>query len=816
MKAMFTWPSAAAGPAVRAARSGLSGRRVQAMVIGLVLLVSTAASTLALGLLVDSNAPFDHAFAVQHGSEVTATVQASPAQLAATTRLPGVTAAAGPFPETTITATVPFAPPSGQGPPGVFQQQLTLVGRPSPGGSVDDLTLATGHWPTQPDQIVLNNIRGPDETIGTQLTVTGVPGSPRLTIVGFANSITQTAAAWVLPSEVGALRVPGAPDVSQMLYRFTRAGTGSQINADVASVRAALPRGSVLGAQSYLTVKLQDTNSIAPWVPFIVAFGVMGLLLSVLIVANVISGAVVAGTRRIGVLKSIGFSPGQVVASYVIQVAVPAFLGCVLGVIGGNLLSVPLLSQTAQVYGVGALAVPVWVDVAVPLVMLGLAGAAAVLLALRAGRMSAVQAIATGRAPRPEHGYAAHRVLGRGPWARLPRPVTIGLAGPFARPTRTAITLAAILFGGVAVTFGAGLGASLNQVYNDLSHSAAEPVQVNIPGAPGQNGGGGGGGTVQAAPGSGPGPAVPSLAAQEQAVTAALRAQPGTLRYVAESDDQIRVLGLSDRLSLIGFGGDASWTGYALIAGHWYSGTDQADVNTGFLTQTGTKVGDSYTLTSGSHQITIRIAGEIFDPSGGNAEIIASQSALNALDPGLSPNHYDVALMPGTNAQAYADALTAKLGQVYQVSANSRSSSQFFVIIGLVATLTLLLVAVAGLGVLNTVVLQTRERVHDLGVFKAIGMTPRQTIAMVVCSVAGIGLVAGLIGIPAGIALQHYVLPIMGHAAQTDLPPSVLNVYHPAELVLLALSGLVIAVAGALGPAGWAAKTRTAFALRAE
>ena len=494
----FTWPPAAGGPAVRAARSGLSGRRVQTAVIGLVLLISTAASTLALGLLVDSNAPFDHAFAAQHGSEVTASAQASTAQLAATAHLPGVTAAAGPFPETTITATVPFTPPPGQGPPGVFQQQLTLVGRVSPGGPVDDLTLESGHWPTQPNQIVLNDIRGPGESIGTQLSVTGVPGSPHLTIVGFANSITQTAAAWVLPSEVGALRAPGAPDVSQMLYRFAHAATGSQISEDVASVRAALPRGSVLGAQSYLTVKLQDTSSIAPWVPFIVAFGVMGLLLSVLIVANVVSGAVVAGTRRIGVLKSIGFSPGQVVASYVIQVAVPAFLGCVLGVIGGNLLSVPLLSQTAQVYGVGALAVPVWVDVAVPLVMLALAGAAAVLLALRAGRMSAVQAIATGRAPRPKHGYAAHRVLGRGPWARLPRSVTIGLAAPFARPTRTAITLAAILFGGIAVTFGAGLGISLNRVYNDLSHSATEPVQVNIPGAPGQNGGGG---QVKAAPG---------------------------------------------------------------------------------------------------------------------------------------------------------------------------------------------------------------------------------------------------------------------------------------------------------------------------
>jgi putative ABC transport system permease protein len=797
-------------PAVRAARGGLSGRRVQAMVIGLVLLVSTAASTLALGLLVDSNAPFDHAFSAQHGSEVTAITRASSAQLAATTRLAGVTAAAGPFPETTVTANIPIGPPPGQsGPSGVMQQPLTVVGRASPAGPVDDLTLTSGHWATQPGQVVLADIRGPGEQIGTQITVTSVPGSPRLTIVGFATSITQTAQAWVAPAEIAALRAPGAPDVAQMLYRFSSAGTTAQVNADIATLRAALPHGALLGAQSYLTVKLQDTGSIAPWVPFIVAFGVIGLVMSVLIVANVVSGAVVAGTRRIGVLKSIGFSPGQVVASYVIQVAVPAFLGCVVGVVVGNLLSVPLLSQTAQVYGVGALAVPVWVDVVVPLAMLGLACAAAVLLALRAGRMSAVQAIATGRAPRPKHGYAAHRVLGRGPWARLPRAVTIGLAGPFARPTRTAITLAAVLFGGIAVTFGVGLGASLNRVYNDLSHSAAEPVQVNIPGAPGQNGG-----PVKAGPG--PGPALPSLAAQEQAVQAALRAQPGTLHYVAESDDDIAVLGLSDRVSLIGFGGDASWTGYALISGHWYTGGDQADVNTGFLTDTGAKVGDSYTLTSGTRHLTIQIAGEIFDPGGGRPEIIASQSTLAALDPGLAPDQYDVALTPGTSAQAYANAVGAKLGQNYNVSANVSSSQQFYVIIGLIATLTLLLVAVAGLGVLNTVVLQTRERVHDLGVFKAIGMTPRQTVAMVVCSVAGIGLVAGLIAIPAGIALHHYVLPVMGNAAQTAVPASVLNVYHPAEIVLLAVSGLLIAVAGALLPAGWAARTRTAFALRAE
>jgi hypothetical protein len=98
--------------------------------------------------------------------------------------------------------------------------------------------------------------------------------------------------------------------------------------------------------------------------------------------------------------------------------------------------------------------------------------------------------------------------------------------------------------------------------------------------------------------GPGPGPALPSLAAQQPAVPAALRAQPGTLRYVTEADDDLAVLGLPDPVSLIGFGGDAGWTGYALIASHWYSGAGQADVNTAFLTDAGTTVGDSYTLTS--------------------------------------------------------------------------------------------------------------------------------------------------------------------------------------------------------------------------
>jgi len=787
--------------AVRTAlRGGLAGRRAQALAIGLVLLATCAASTLAAGLLADANAPFDHAFSAQHGADAILTVNAqrvSATELAATARLAGVTAATGPFAEAIVTATATV--PGG---PGVVQfQALTLAGRSSPGGPVDDIVLSSGHWPTATGQIVVSRDladQGPGISLspGQVIMLTGEPGSPKLTVVGVATSATDTADGWVLPAQITAL---GPPQAEQMLYRFTSAGSGAAVSADVAAVRRALPAGTVLGAGSWLTVRAQEAQNIAPTVPFLLTFGVIGLGVSVLIVINVVSGAVVAGTRRIGVLKAVGFTPAQVMSVCVLQVAVPAVTGVILGTVIANLLAAPLLGQTSRVFVVSPQSIPPWVDLAVPLAMFALAGIAALVPASRAGRLSAVQAITTGRAPRPSHGYAAHRLLSR--VRVLPRPVTIGLAGPFARPGRTLVTFAVILFGAVAVTFGVGLGTSLNRVAADLALPGAGQVQLGLPGQ-------------QGPPGQAP-PEPPSVvAAQEADMTGALRAQPGTLHYVTESKGQLGVTDMAGTASVTAFGGDASWIGYPLIAGHWY-GDGGAIVNTAFLNATGKQVGDSFTLTGDGRSATLTITGEVFRP-GNSAVVLTNLSSVAALDPAArTPQWYYVALRPGVNPQGYVNAIRTRLPT--GVSQQTSTAGPLLpAISALILILSLLLITVAGLGVLNTAVLMTRERVHDLGVFKAVGMTPGQVIAMVVTTVAATGLIAGMIAVPAGIALHHAILPLMGNAAQTGFPAGIYNVYNPPELVLLALAGLVIAVASALAPASWAAQARAATALRAE
>src|ERR1700728_2461803 len=183
-------------PVLRAMRGGLTRRRVQAAVIGVVLLVSTAASVLGLALAVDSNAPFDHAFAAQRGADATATVDsaaASPRELAATRRLPQVSCAAGPCPE--AAATRQLGGPSGctpaPGSPCYGAQTLpamALVGRVSPGGPVDDVILRSGHWAQRPGQVVLSSAEvypdgnlPPGTGLGARLIATGVAGTPTLT-----------------------------------------------------------------------------------------------------------------------------------------------------------------------------------------------------------------------------------------------------------------------------------------------------------------------------------------------------------------------------------------------------------------------------------------------------------------------------------------------------------------------------------------------------------------------------------------------------------------------------------------------------------
>jgi putative ABC transport system permease protein len=183
---------------------------------------------------------------------------------------------------------------------------------------------------------------------------------------------------------------------------------------------------------------------------------------------------------------------------------------------------------------------------------------------------------------------------------------------------------------------------------------------------------------------------------------------------VAEADQRVNVAGLSEQVPVTAFRGPASWVGYDIISGRWFSGPGQIDVPTNFLAVTGKAIGDTITMTFRGKDITVRIVGEVFDPTDRGLAMLTDWQTLASARHGLTPAAYDVGLRPGTVPSVYARTLSTALGADYPVGVNGNDPF-FLTLVGLIGTLTLLLAVVAGLGVLNTVVLHTRERVHDLG-----------------------------------------------------------------------------------------------------
>ncbi|MBS2963164.1 FtsX-like permease family protein [Actinocrinis puniceicyclus] len=789
----------------RVVRAGVARRKVQTLVMVLSTMMAVTATVLAGALLTASRAPFEHAFAQQNGAHLALQIdgsKASAAQVAATAHLPGVIASGGPYPQVTID--------HGTGDAGQFGTMdlppLTVVERPGPGGPLDDLALTSGRWATAPGEIVLSSdFFGPQPTLGMKLSFPDLSGGAVLTVVGAAKSVTGTADGWVVPGQIAALRPGAAAPAYQMLYRFAAAGTDAQVNADRAAVAARLPGAAVTGALSWLTAKLNAERGNAPFVPFIVAFGVLGLVMAVIIIGNVVSGAVGASLRRIGVLKALGFTPAQVVRAYIAQALIPSAFGIGFGVLFGNLLAVPLLRKTDLVIGTASLSVAAWVDIAAPVGVVALVALTAFAPALRAGRLRAVDAIAIGRSPTAGRGRTVRRLLGRAP---LPRAFSLGLGAPFARPGRALAVAAAVVFGATAVTFALGLVSSFQQIQVGLSRDGASQVSVDFAG------GRGGKSVMHVAPVGGA-PAAPDPAT----VAAAIAAQPGTRSYYGVGSTQAAVSGLSGATTVRLLQGSAAAYSSPIISGSWFTGPDQAVVPTRFLQATGASVGSTITLTDNGVKVPVRIVGEVFYLREGGTDVITDLRTLSAVDPSAHVGNYEVKLKPGTDPAQYVRSLNKVLhpvGADAQDNALDRHDSTLPILDGLIAILTAMLATVAGLAVLNAAVLETRERVHDLGVYKSVGMTPRQTITLVLGSVVLIGLIGGAVGVPAGVAVHRYVLPVMAHAAATNVPQSYLAVYGHTEMVLLGLGGPAIAILGALLPASWAARTRTATALRTE
>jgi putative ABC transport system permease protein len=776
-------------------------RRLQSAVIAVMVALASGTITLGINLLLESRSPFDRTFEAQNGAHLRVFYDArrvTPGQLVSTPAAIGASSSAGPWPNVYVTV-LHRESSSGQS-----RRQLDLVGRGSPEGAAERLHLASGRWVQAPGEIVVTRAFAAANhlSLGDHLVSLHTADKPSLTVVGEAvdvsqaptgsdyssvQSITRAQRAWVLPAQLADL-AGGSGLGYEMAYRFKSPPTQAELRDGMGGLRAGLPPGAISGASNYLATRdvYQADNQFL--LVLLLAFGIFALVASLATVINLVLGTVLAGYRDIGISKALGFTPLQVVGSIVAAMTIPALPGCAVGIPAGAALSLPLANQAAQ-----RLNLPSPPAVSPLAALLALGGilisvmAAAALPALRAGRMSAVQAIAAGGAPRSAQAWGpSHRLQ----HLRLPRPLSLGAGDAFARPLRGGLTVLAVLIGVATIVVAFGLRGSLSQVF---------PVIARV---------------------NGDVSLVRERTVSDRRVMAILNDQPQTHSVLAARNGPVVVPGLADPVDGVAFRGDTHSLGWSafLVRGRWLGASPgEVLLRRSVLDQAGLDVGSSFDGVIAGRPLRLHVVGEITAVDFG---ALLDWSTLTAADPSAEPDRYVVRLRPGANADAYAAAVQAREPDFLTVTPNraaqESTSDTINTLNGLMSVLVVVLALIAAAGVFSTMLLHVRERSRDVAILKAVGMSPRQLLTMVMTSSAVLGVIGGLVAMPLGVRTYHGLMTQLAQQIGNRPPPFAFDVLHPTTLYPLGAMGLAIALAGAFFPARRAARSRAAAMLRSE
>lgn len=776
--------------------SDIRRRRTQTAVLVIVVALASCVATMALTLVQEASGPYDRAFAQQRGAHLVAVydgTRVTPAQVRRAQRISGVTAIGGPWPARTVAfsgaANAHTAVPT--------KFEARVIGRAVPGGAVERLRVVAGRWARSPAEIVLSQKLATDGGLRVGDHVSALINGRKIAyvVVGEAVDINLPSPwlpqkAWVQPSD--RLVAGRTPQYYEVAYRFQQASTATAVAHDLAAVTAHLPSGALVRSFSWLDARA-DVNILATLVmTFLLAFSVFALAACALIVANIVAGAVLASYREIGILKGVGFTPGQVVGVFVGAMLLPAVVGCVIGIPIGALGSQPILQNVA-----GAMDLPTpstfapLTDLLVLLGVLLVVAIAAALPARRAGRLNAVRAIARGSGQ--EHGRSSRvsRILDG--WG-LPRFLSLGAGQAFARRLRGILTMIAVLIGVATLTFAVGFHTTSDRIASDPAFHSVDYL--------------GGSYQVKVDPRGG---------FTDRQTLHLLRAQPGTNYVLGYADLFVTVPGVSDPIQAVGVRGDATRMGYHALTGRWFLRPGEVVLGGAAFKAMHAHIGSTLKVSYQGRSMRLRVVGTYFDTTSGGRVMRFPFADLRRLSPGIQPYHYAVQLRPGTDTAAYARHLQATEPTFVALELNNQSSPQAAILGDVVTALAVILGLIAIVGVFNTVLLNTRERLRDVAVLKALGMSPAATVAMVAASACVIGALGGVLGVPAGVFLEQQVLALMASSVgSSTIPGGTGAAFNAALLVMLALAGVVLSVLGALPPARWAAHSPVVEALHAE
>jgi putative ABC transport system permease protein len=768
----------------------------------------------------------------------------SPQSLAAIEDAPGVVVAAPALERRTylspgVDQTTPAAP-------------VTALGiDPDPEARIRDLVITKGTGLSgvdTPEALVTQTLAATDGlTVGGTVTFTGPDGPVDLTIAG------------VLAGDGPVVGTGGRTVVLPLatMQRLFADDTVSRV--DVIAGEGATPDeaadaiGVALTSQPYVLSSPGDVarslrSSTADFRSTTALIAAVALFVGAFLIFNTLSMTVTERIRELGLLRAAGATRGQLVAFVLTQAVALGVLGAVLGLVAGVVLAELMAAELRTVQSIPFERVdPSPASVALLLVIgVAVTIAAAIEPARRAGSIPPVEALRERLDPVASRRarlrwlvavFAAVGVAGLVVWPRdvgpeglarsalvylvllvavLVAPWVLGALGRLAGlPFRGAFRMeerlarAAIVRDRSRTTLTVGalaVGLAMVVAVGGVAHQSRLAASVWL---------------AEVIPGDELLTSIRPVALDED-VVAELAGQPGVTRVspiatfevardgVRLDAAAIRGADLLDDGRLRFIAGDRSRALSGLDAG----GT--AILPRAIAERTGLGVGSTLTLAVGGGSVVdLRVAGVVertLPGAVGEAVLVGWPDATSLFgvegadvlavryDPGAEATARpevdriarESALEPTPLAQI-AGAVDDALGQVF----------------GLFDALAIVAVIVAALGIVNTLTVSVLERVRELGVLRAAGMTRGQVRRTVVVEAGILGLVGALLGIVTGLVAGAILVVLAGGG------PLVLDLPW-ASIIAAALLGVGVSMAAAWYPARLASRLAIVAAVQHE
>ena len=764
------------------ALADLRSHRLQTALILLILTAATATLALAATIQRSMNNPWERTFAESNGAHLSFFSDTAEVDLTSISRLEGVSATAGPFPVVWEHSLVKDHE----------KYSLLLYGMPSELPAVGRPLVTEGRWLAADgeDEIVLDRsfARHLSLKVGDRVDILSRQGKVTLSVVGLAVNSGwglypnfNPALVYVLQSTLARLETDADKWGSALWVRLFDPEASQEFQE---RAYALFPEGAIEESLDWHDIREWTNFTIKIMVLFLGVFSVFALFAVGFIVANAIGGVVLSQYREIGLLKAVGFTPGQVTLLFLIE---RLGLGLVAGVAGlflGTAIAPLFLRPTAEL--LNAPAMPVYDPALYLAVLVGVEVIVALFTiwpAWRGGRIGTVQAITVGFARVRSKSSRLARLATR---LRLPPVVALGVKDAFARPLRALLTIAGLALTVLTVTFSLGMETSI-QVFS------RDPALRGIPYDM----------------------AISRGYLSDVEARRILEAHSEVSAYYSITWGYAQVEGQTESINTRALGGAYDQFRIIIPEGRMFSAPGEAVVGMGLLDWLDLKVGDELRLTMDGKPLDLRIVGRYVEMNNMGQMAMYSLETLQQVDPQAEPDAYALKLTPGADAQALEAALLRESSDQFNVEMVDKDPPKEIgqvrvVIFGL----NIVLVSIGLISLFNTTLLGVRERLRDFGILKTVGLTPRQIVVSVMTGMSLLALLAVLVGIPLGLIVTRLLFDYLGRQMGMGAELGMIPPWW--WLALLAPGALLVSILGSVIPARQAAQVRVVEVLRYE